>query len=92
LSISKIKKLNPTLYSDSLENKIRNKCCAQKGVESRPVFYPLSKMPAFAEYPTDLCSNSENISSRGISLPPGSHVREEDLEIIHSAFNRYCNA
>jgi len=64
---------------------------AQKGVESRPVFYPLSKMPAFAEYPADLCSNSESISTRGISLPTGSHVREEDLEKIYSAFKRYCS-
>jgi perosamine synthetase len=65
---------------------------AEIGVESRPVFYPLSKMPAFAEYPADLCRNSESISSRGISLPTGNHVKKEELEKIHTVFSKYCNS
>ncbi len=44
------------------------------GVETRPVFYPLSKMPAFKTSAVYSNPNSDLISKEGISLPTGHHV------------------
>ncbi len=50
---------------------------AKLGVETRPVFYPLSKMPAFYQVQNPRNINSELISKEGISLPTGSHVSKK---------------
>lgn len=52
---------------------------AKKGVDSRPVFYPMSKMPPFREYPTNLDGTGETISSKGISLPTSVYLTEDDV-------------
>jgi len=47
---------------------------AEAGIETRPVFYPLSTMPAFSRYRSSSSPNAELISREGMSLPTGSHV------------------
>jgi perosamine synthetase len=49
---------------------------AKIGIETRPVFYPLSTMPAFSKYAKTVTSNASTISREGISFPTGSHVSE----------------
>jgi perosamine synthetase len=53
----------------SLSNKL-----AKFGIETRPVFYLLSQMPAFSKYAKSVSKNAEIISTEGISLPTGAHV------------------
>jgi perosamine synthetase len=55
---------------------------ANKGIETRPVFYPLSTMPAFSKYATSASPNAKIISHEGISFPTGSHVSENAKETI----------
>ena len=55
---------------------------ANAGYETRPVFYPLSQMPAFRKFRNGLCANSDRISREGISLPTGSHLAEADYSKI----------
>lgn len=55
---------------------------ARKGIETRPVFYPLSTMPAFSKYSSSKSPNAEIISREGISLPTGSHVSNIAKETI----------
>ena len=55
---------------------------AEIGIETRPVFYPLSTMPAFSKYATGENPNAETISREGISFPTGSHVAENAKEAI----------
>ena len=49
------------------------------GVDSRPIFYPMSTQPAFNECPINLAGNSISISERGISLPTSVYLKEEDI-------------
>ena len=55
---------------------------AQSGIETRPVFFLLSKMPAFSRYANTRNPNAEIISQEGISLPTGSHVPHDLKEKI----------
>ena len=51
-----------------------------KGIDSRPLFYPLHLMPPYhtgEQFPV-----AEAISKRGISLPSSSELREADIQYI----------
>jgi perosamine synthetase len=65
---------NCSIERDLLINKL-----AKKGIDSRPVFYPMSRMPPFLEYPTNLDGTGETISSKGISLPTSVYLTEDDV-------------
>ena len=66
---------------------------AQLGIETRPVFYPLSTMPAFSKYRSSSNPNAELISREGISLPTGSHVSSSaTAEIIDTVKEFSINA
>jgi perosamine synthetase len=51
---------------------------AQNGIETRPVFWALSDMPAFKNLKRDRTPTTKVISSSGISLPTGIHVTHQD--------------
>lgn len=58
---------------------------SKDGVESRPVFYPLNKMPPYVDekpFP-----NSNYVSYHGISLPVSSRFHEDDIRFISEVFN-----
>ena len=58
---------------------------AKKGVESRPVFYPLDEMPPYItkmSFP-----NSNYVSYHGISLPVSNRFDEADIRFISEVFN-----
>lgn len=55
---------------------------AKRGVDTRPIFYPMSIMPAFREFEKHLGGASELISSTGISLPTSVYLTEKDIEHI----------
>ena len=48
-------------------------------VDCRPVFYPLSHMPMFE---TKHNQNAEWFGLRGVNLPSGHNLVEEDIEYI----------
>ena len=56
---------------------------AERGIETRPVFYPLHQQPAYqsaktvGEYPI-----SERLASQGLSLPTANNIRLEDVDRI----------
>jgi perosamine synthetase len=55
---------------------------AKIGIETRPVFYPLSTMPAFSKYAKTDTPNASTISREGLSFPTGSHVSDHAKEAI----------
>jgi perosamine synthetase len=55
---------------------------AERGIETRPVFYPLTCMPAFKKYSDGVNANTWLISSEGITLPTGSHVNDDTVDLI----------
>lgn len=57
----------------------------QRGIDSRPLFYPLSQMPPYkneGKFPV-----SEDLSRRGISLPSSVKLTEEELERVVDALD-----
>lgn len=62
---------------------------AKVGIDTRPVFYPMSKMPAFNNYVKDLNGSSTDISSNSISFPTSVHLTEKDVETISSTTIKY---
>jgi perosamine synthetase len=61
---------------------------ADSGIETRPVFYPLSQMPAFAPYSTGDNPNASLISREGISFPTGSHVDDAVRKYVVAEIRR----
>lgn len=59
---------------------------AQKGIETRPVFFPLHSMPAFAgcgaegQFPV-----TERLAAQGLSLPSGAAVDDGDISVVTKA-------
>ena len=64
---------------------------ARIGVETRPVFYPLTEMPAFANYRYQNKENAHAISINGLSFPTGHHVSENDITMIAQEIKRTLN-
>ena len=57
----------------------------QAGIESRPLWKPMHKQPVFKNAPAYVNGTAEDIFRRGICLPSGPMVMDEDVNhIIHS--------
>jgi perosamine synthetase len=54
------------------------------GIETRPVFHPLHRMPAFSRYAGDAAAYpvSESAAATGLSLPSAVTLRQEDVDDI----------
>jgi perosamine synthetase len=67
---------NVSISRDTIMEKL-----TERGIETRPVFYPLHIMPPYREedgkYPV-----AEDIASRGINLPTYTGLTEEEVEYI----------
>lgn len=51
-------------------------------IESRPLWKPMHLQPIFKKYPNFTNGTSEDLFERGLCLPSGSNLKEEDLERI----------
>ncbi len=72
-------------YGGSLSRDLLMQFLANKGVESRPVFYPLNEMSPYRD--DKVFTNSYHISYHGISLPVSNEFDEDDIQYISKAFN-----
>jgi perosamine synthetase len=64
---------------------------ALKGIETRPVFWPLGRMKAFSDYKTVSDNISQRIAERAISLPSGPHVSDETAKEIAKVIESVIN-
>lgn len=55
---------------------------AERGIETRPVFWPLNSMEPFARFRSMNTTNARDIARSSISLPSGPHVTHRDISII----------
>ncbi|NOX66215.1 MAG: aminotransferase class I/II-fold pyridoxal phosphate-dependent enzyme [Chlorobi bacterium] len=62
-----------------------------KGIETRPVFYPLDDMKVFKQYSGSKNSVSRNISRRGLSLPSYVDLSKEDVRDISKLIIKEIN-
>ncbi|MHA8087410.1 aminotransferase class I/II-fold pyridoxal phosphate-dependent enzyme [Aquirufa sp. Wall-65K1] len=63
----------------------------QKGIETRPVFYPMHMMPPYTQFVPHLIENSIDISQRGISLPSSASLSNIELEYIKKMVVSFVN-
>ena len=63
----------------------KEKCMSilkSKGIDTRPVFYPLHEMEIYKKYRKGIISNSKFVSKYGISLPTHLDLSEGQIEYI----------
>jgi perosamine synthetase len=79
------------MYSVLVENtQIRDAVMAEladKGIETRPFFFPIHEFPMYTTHPTDRgCPKTVEISYRGLCLPTASYLTENDVHTIAGEF------
>ncbi|MEW5898334.1 MAG: LegC family aminotransferase [Bacillota bacterium] len=52
------------------------------GIQTRPLFLPLSRQPAYAGYDLKTCPVAESLHRRGLNLPSTSFLTEEDIRYV----------
>ena len=57
-------------------------------IESRPLWKPMHLQPIFSEYPNFCDGTSEMLFERGLCLPSGSNLTQEDLSRIVSLIKK----
>jgi perosamine synthetase len=56
---------------------------ANRGIETRPFFYPVHEFPMYRGCRTDNdCPVARDLSYRGLSLPTSSYLQERDIDLI----------
>ena len=54
----------------------------KEGVESRPLWKPMHKQPVYQNVPAYVNGVSESLFKRGLCLPSGPMVSDEDVALI----------
>jgi len=54
----------------------------KKNIESRPLWKPMHLQPVFSNCPSYLNGNSEYLFSRGLCLPSGTSMSDNDLRLV----------
>jgi len=69
-----------TILTDSFETREKIRLALEKeNIEARPLWKPMHLQPIFKEYPIYGDGTSEELFQRGLCLPSGSNLTEEEL-------------
>ena len=60
----------------------------ERGVDSRPFFYPLSDMPPYATTRFELSRAAQSLAARGITLPSSTRLTDEDIGTVCDVANQ----
>jgi dTDP-4-amino-4,6-dideoxygalactose transaminase len=72
-----------TILTESFETRERIRLALEKeNIESRPLWKPMHMQPVFQEFPAYVDGTSEDLFERGLCLPSGSNLSEEDLKRV----------
>lgn len=63
----------------------------EANIETRPVWKPMHLQPIFKEYPYYGSKNSENLFERGLCLPSGSNLTDNDKTRISKVISSFVN-
>ena len=61
---------------------------AAQGIESRPFYYPLHRLPAFRELSSrrgENCPVTDRLSEEGMYLPSSTDITDEDVDFVCEA-------
>ena len=74
-----------TILTDSFETRERIRLALEKeNIEARPLWKPMHLQPIFENYPAYTNGISEDLFNRGLCLPSGSNLSEDDLSRVVS--------
>ena len=69
-----------TILTDSFKTREKIRLALEKeNIESRPLWKPMHLQPIFKGYPTYTDGTSEDLFERGLCLPSGSNLTDEEL-------------
>ena len=72
-----------TILTDSFETREKIRLALEKeNIESRPLWKPMHLQPVFQEFPVYLNGTSDDLFQRGLCLPSGSNLTDEELQKI----------
>ena len=75
---------------DSFETREGLRLALEKeNIESRPLWKPMHQQPIFKDAPSYLNGISDDLFNRGLCLPSGSNLSNEELDRVISAINMY---
>lgn len=75
---------------DSIETREGLRLALEKeNIESRPLWKPMHQQPVFKDAPNYLNGVSDELFKRGLCLPSGSNLSNEELDRVISAINMY---
>lgn len=63
----------------------------KENIESRPLWKPMHLQPVFANYPSYTNGVSEQLFNKGLCLPSGSNLSEEDLNRVIYQIKQLCD-
>jgi len=79
-----------TILTKSFDEREKLRLALEKNnIESKPLWKPLHLQPIFLEYPSYINGISENLFNRGLCLPSGSNLSNNDLERIAILINQH---
>ncbi len=64
---------------------------ADKGIETRPFFYPMHKMPVYANSVKEPLDNAVILSEKGINLPTFTALTKDDIIYIASVIDQVAH-
>ena len=72
-----------TILTDSYQTRENIRLALEKeNIEARPLWKPMHLQPVFKEFPSYTNGVSEDLFQRGLCLPSGSNLSEEDLQRV----------
>ncbi len=72
-----------TILTDSFETREKIRLALEKeNIESRPLWKPMHLQPVFQEFPAYVDGTSEDLFERGLCLPSGSNLSDDDLRRV----------
>ena len=61
----------------------------KENIETRPLWKPMHLQPVFESCPSFVNGTSEYLFNRGLCLPSGSNMTDEDLERVISSIRKF---
>ena len=88
----RVKTLHPTIHGGLLGRRGTDEATMDEhGIDTRPFFHPMSKLPAYADNPSAKGAGARNpvaydISPRSINLPSAMRLTEADIDRVATTF------
>jgi dTDP-4-amino-4,6-dideoxygalactose transaminase len=80
--------LSCALFSSHEEREQVRLLLNRHSIESRPLWKPLHRQPAYSEYPHSTNGTSDDLFERGLCFPSGSNLSVEDLQRVAHIVNQ----